>query len=505
MADKLHEEIAAVTRDHPCTKAEDLFSAPAKRVIARLIPDFLVKNKVTVTEVMHRAELLDRIEGTGTLMQYVVQQTAIVRARAEDRPVQHIIRELNQLATDLVDKVHQDKRKDLFPQLTANEFEDLAADLADEADGAYIINGALARYLRDALTWNEKALRLVAILELSRPDRPGQEVLLSAIDNVLAEVLMIPAAVIDLIGVRETFGDTVLALVHLFLCVGAEKGQYTGKQVLPCLAWYFSSGVLPQARASVASQIITQLYSLQRLRIDSIEDEMRAFRHITELLMGGIDDTLPREELIPALELRSKRFVTPESLNTCLSNSVLPDQKLDWLFFADGCVVGERNKQVLAQNALRIATADSFKNQFQLSSTPLPRRLQRLADLGTAVRRCEFHEYDCHNLAAIFDTLAFELASHAKLFETMAARRGTPVDKALVLLQLHEANTFTEGRMTEKVRDAVIGYMASPGFLEGYAERVGASPESAATHLAQRVQKIGLSPDDVRELLTAAA
>ena len=44
----------------PCFKPDDLYSYHARKTIARLIPDFLARNKVTVTELGHRADLLDR-------------------------------------------------------------------------------------------------------------------------------------------------------------------------------------------------------------------------------------------------------------------------------------------------------------------------------------------------------------------------------------------------------------------------------------------------------------
>jgi hypothetical protein len=53
------------------------------------------------------------------------------------------------------------------------------------------------------------------------------------------------------------------------------------------------------------------------------------------------------------------------------------------------------------------------------------------------------------------------------------------------------------------VRDLVIGYMATPGFLAGYIKHVKADPAGAMSELTQRTEKIGLSADDLRELLAA--
>jgi hypothetical protein len=123
--------------------------------------------------------------------------------------------------------------------------------------------------------------------------------------------------------------------------------------------------------------------------------------------------------------------------------------------------------------------------------------------LSAAVQRSGFHENDRRTLAKIFDAVAFTLAQDARLFETIEARPASAAEKALALLQLHEAATFTEGRLSEKVRDAVIGYLASPGFLAGYVERFSGTSERGLAELTARMQKIGLTPENVRELIAA--
>ncbi len=103
MARELQEEIVQATQETPCTRVEDLYLAPARHIFSRLLmKDFLVKHTLTITELLHRADMMKKIETTGTLLQYIVQQVAVARASAEKRPVQPIIRELNDLADDLL-------------------------------------------------------------------------------------------------------------------------------------------------------------------------------------------------------------------------------------------------------------------------------------------------------------------------------------------------------------------------------------------------------------------
>lgn len=500
MADKLHIEIAQVARQGSCRKVEDLFQPPAKRILARLLPDFLTKYKLTATELLHRADMLYRLESTGTMLQFVVQQVAIARASQEGRSVQEIIREFNKLVDGVIAKVHEAKRAELFPELPAEKFGALAGALATKPDGLFILNGALALHLREVKTWNEKALRLITILKAG--EKEGGTFLRDAVSVILGEIVATPKALDDLVGSRETFGDFVLALLHHFLGM-AERSEYADGDALSLMAPLMVQGMLPQAHAALAERIIDEIYSLERLREDSLDDEMRVFKDITALVLEGIGDVLKRDEVTAALELRSKRFVTSDAIKSGLAKSVLPDEKLDWLLSAETCVFGERNKQILAQYAMRIATADSFHARFQASGVSLSRRLQRLASLGEAADRSGFHENDRRMLANACDTAAFELAAQTRLFETIEARSADPVGKVLTLLKLSEAGTFTKGRLSQKARDLIIGYMATPGFLAAYVKHAKADPAGAMSELAQRAAKIGLSAADIRELLAA--
>ncbi|MGA7710759.1 MAG: hypothetical protein WCA81_02580 [Rhizomicrobium sp.] len=511
MGTRLHkEEDAGSARDPPCTKAEDIYSRQAKRTIGRLLSDFLTQNKLTPTELLHRSDMLKKLEATGTLLQYAVQQTAIARAAAEKIPVQEIIKVLNDVVSDVYDRAFQDKRDNVFPEVKAEKFAALASKLAARDNGLYVLNGAIAKHLRDARSWDEKVVRLIRLMDTTQPESPGGELLAGAGDTIIAEILHTGAAVQDIIGPRENFGEAVIALINLFL--GAEQaGQYGKEQGLALLARYFFAGKLPLSRHSVGERIIAEILSLKRLRTDSYDNELKMLRRIVALATPGIGDMLPGEDLTAALELRSKRFVAPECLNECLSNTVLPDEKLDWLFFADECIVGEQNKQVLADAAIRIVTSTEFKEPFRSPRIAMSKRLQRLAFLNARARHCGFHESPKREIADILDAIAWVVALHANLFEIMDAKSESSAEKVMTILQLFAAGTFTEGRLSAKARDAVMGYLSQPGFLTGYIDmrsKAGYSAldtEAATAELVERLQKIGIPGETSLNALAACA
>src|SRR6201989_3415917 len=74
----------------PCFKPEDLYSYHARSTIRRLMPDFLARNKITVTELVHRADMLEKLEATGTVYQHAIQKVAVAQAASTAANVQQI-------------------------------------------------------------------------------------------------------------------------------------------------------------------------------------------------------------------------------------------------------------------------------------------------------------------------------------------------------------------------------------------------------------------------------
>ena len=48
--------------------------------MGRLLIDFLSRNKITITELIHRADLLEKLEATGTVYQHAIQKIAVAQA-----------------------------------------------------------------------------------------------------------------------------------------------------------------------------------------------------------------------------------------------------------------------------------------------------------------------------------------------------------------------------------------------------------------------------------------
>ena len=479
----------------PCFKPDDLYSYHARSTIARLLSDFLARNRITVTELLHRADMLEKLEATGTLYQHAIQKVAVAQAASTSVSVQSIVKSLNDLATKAMQKVYRDQRNGVFPNAGAEHIAPLAVKLAGAPDGAYLFNGALARYLSDTKGWDDKVARLLALMEMAPESDVARKLVLSTVDVVVAEVLAGSAALHELMGKSENLSGALNSLVALFL----GKPSDDAKEGLSALTTHFAADDLPQAKTAVANRIVAEIKSNRRLCPESMVDELKALRGIANRLVLGVGKYMSHEDLIAGFTLRSRRLVAQEALGQYIGEAA-PDEKIDRILFVEDNIIGAENKRQLSTYIAPILNAATFESHFQNPKMPLLGRLQRLAQLQARVRRSGFIDVTRDEIAVRMDALAVQMEARGKLFESIEARTTNPVEKAQTLLRLAGGGVLTDGLLAAKARELILMYLGKPGFLSGYiaaAAREGkpASSEAVMAELMDTLTKAGITPE----------
>jgi hypothetical protein len=479
----------------PCFKPDDLYSYHARSTIARLLSDFLARNRITVTELLHRADMLEKLEATGTLYQHAIQKVAVAQAASTSMPVQHIVKSLNDLATKAMQKVYRDQRNGAFPNPGPEHIAPLAVKLAASPDCAYLFNGALARYLSDTQGWDDKIDRLLKLMDMAPADEVPRKLVLSAVDVIVAEVLGGSAALHELMGKSENLAGALTNLVSVFLG-NAPEGA---KQGLAALTAHFAADDLPEAKTAIANRIIAEIKSNRRLCPDSMVDELKALRGIANRLVMGVGKYLSHEDLVTGFTLRSRRLVAQEALGHYIGEAA-PDEKIERILFVEDNIIGAENKRQLSSYVAPVLNSAAFESHFQNPKLPILSRLQRLAQLQARVRRSGFVDVTRDEIATRLDALAVAMEARGKLFESIEARTTNPVEKAQTLLRLACSGILTEGVLGSRVRELILGYLGTPGFLTGYIAASAkdgkpASSEAVMTELMDTLGKAGITPE----------
>ena len=473
----------------PCFKPDDLYSYHARATMTRLLADYLARNRLTVTELSHRADALEKLEATGTVLQHAIQRVAVAQAASTTRPVQQIVKSLIELTNAAMQRVYRDGRKGAFARVEADGFNALAAKLSNEVDGPYLLNGALALYLRESKGWDEKLLRLLTVIE--RADGAGKPLLLCSIDAIVAEILSGSAALHELIGSHENFGAQLSALADLFLGI-EPQGERAG---LIALTRHFAADDLPEARTAIAARLMAEFKSVKRLSPNSLFEEFQTLRRIADRLVRGIGKYLSHDDLVAAVTLRSRRLVTHETLGEHIGDAATPEEKFVRLMFVEENIVGAENKRKLATFIVPLVTSPAFESHFQNQKVAVLSRLRALAALQSRVRRSGLQEDQRREIECLLDKLGCEVEARCKVLETLIANAASPVERARALLALCTAEVFTEGRLAAKARELVLAQLAKPGFLSGYTAQARCDAQAAVGELMDLLGKAGISAE----------
>ncbi|MDE3114797.1 MAG: hypothetical protein KGL26_04265 [Pseudomonadota bacterium] len=482
----------------PCFKPDDLYSYHARATLARLLLDYLARQKLTVTELIHRADALEKFEATGTAYQHAIQKIAVAQASSTKKPVQQIIKDLNDLATKAIHRVYRDERRNYFPSVSPDGFRALADRLSSAADGAYVLNGAIARHLSDVASWEEKLIRLLAIMEQATDASPGAMLLLSCVDGITAEILSGSAALHELIGSHDNLGDALTTLIHLLL--GKPRPDSEPRDGLAILTRHFAADDLPAARTAIANRIMAELKSIKRLQDGALLDEIAVMKRIANKLVLGQGKYLSHDDLIAAFTMRSRRLVTYEALARFLETVEAPDDKLEKLLLIEKAIIGAENKRQLSTAITPTITSASFANFFHSGDKPVLARLKRLADLQSQVLAAGLQDNQKYEISMALDKIASEAEARARILESIAMRPMSHVEKVLTVLKLCNSSVLTQGRLSARAQDFILSHMAKPNFLADYAAHIakGAAapaPDAAKAELVEMLTKAGITPE----------
>lgn len=489
----------------PCFKPDDLYSYHARMTIARILVDWLARQRLTVIELLHSASALEKLEATGTTFQHGIQKIAVAQAAESNFPVAGIIKQLNELCTTAIHRVYKDEKKNVFPKLEVGKFGPFATKLGASLDARYTLNGALAKYLSAAKGWDEKLQMLLGLMAEIPAEGPGRALLLTNIDSLVAEMLGGSAALADLLGHNPDLGHALLNLVELFLGATVNVAEGGGHGIND-LARYFAKDDLPESRAAIAGRILSELKGMKRLCPASLEDEFKMLRKLGNRLVRGQGKYLSNEVLIGAFTERSKRLVTHEPLLQFMADAKTADEKVERLLLVEENIVGAENKRTLSTFIVPIISSNGFESQLLPAGTVM-QRLRRLTELQERALRSGFQEVQKGQVATALDAVAVRIEDRAKFLVSLETRFANPVERAQAILKLSTNGMFTQGDLMQKVRRLLMASLAKPGFLASYIQHAEHDKQvdrnTLITEFTGQLEGVGISQEEAYRAFAA--
>jgi hypothetical protein len=456
-----------------CTGPADLYSLHARERIGRLLHDWLSRQRATPFELLHRPDLIEKLEASGFELQHAVQKIAVPEAQATGVSVHEIIRRFHGLIQRAIDRVLGDARKGAFPSLSPTNFAGICEKLADEADRFYLLGGGVAIYVGAARDWSEKINLLLDLADASPAKGPARYLALNVIEQPLGEILRSRLGLGELLGADLDFGGSIGALTRLSACETVEAVSVADANVarlIPHLSgpaqrlgrWLTGSS-FEGVRVALNQRILQELCARRRLRPANARGEIEILRALAMCLTAAAGRLMPLEDVREAFSERSKMLVAAEFVDAYLRQTHSPVQEcMDLLWLLEN-VTGGANKRQAIRWLLATVTSLRFEGEVLEGSASSPgARLLHVAELYRETIRAAGDESGASEVLLRLSEIGGRIESANKVVSLIAKSRATQLQKVTTLLKMATGETAPPGPAAERAKGSLLKLATDP-------------------------------------------
>ncbi len=490
----------------PCMISDDLYSYHTRETIARLLNRLLKRWQVTVSELMHRADLLEKLEATGTELQHAIQKYAIARSGNSNDPVHNIIRRLNDLIQTALDQVYEDSRNGLFPKIDPSSFLGAAKKLSKSTRAIYILSGAIAAHIANSASVEEKLSLLLELIEGVSGDDQAARLCLGAIDFFVSDIFKSPDITEAHIAEEADLGATLIVMSEVLLGRLHKSSDKNVPKGLDLLSKHIKADSLPKSKVALCQRILDEIRSTKRFSPESMDDEVAVMRELADRLVLGQGPSLSSKDITHSFSLRSRRLVSTEQIKQYLAGITDPEQKIRKLLALEKNIVGPENKRTLVSAISAVLQSHQFERHFLVSKDPALKRLARIAEMQKAVFESGIQSGLKEQLAGVFDLIASKVEVNTAFFEKIDRKDIASSEKAIAFLKLCGKDVLPEGDCKNRAKALALKYIQQPGFLDSYlktqqTERSSQESRQQLELLRALLDEAGIEP--ARSLLIA--
>jgi hypothetical protein len=456
----------AETNQPLCVTPQDLYTAHARERVGRLLEDWLGRNNATPFELLHRPDLIEKLEASGTDLQHAIQKISIPEAHARAMSVHEMIRTYQALIERAVDRLMKDHRKGALPNIDKEGFAAAARRLVAEPERSYLLGAGVAASIAPARSWGEKVTRLLDLADAAPADGPGRGLALSTIQQPLAEILETKPGMIDLLGKGDDLGANLAAMTRLSAFKSVErlmKAEASVGKVMPelsdlakRLAAWLSSEAFQDTRAAIGRRILRELTGPRRLCPGDAAREIDVLRALGMSLTAAAGKLLPLEEVQNAFTVRSRMLVTGDFVEAYLTDEMSALAEVEALVWLAENVIGQANKRQAAGWLKAVITAPRFEREMISGEDNPGARLVQLAGLHRGVGRCGLEEDDFKPLQEKLGDMGGDIEGRSKLTANVARANAPLIQRLTLLLKLAAGESAPAGPATSRARSEAL-------------------------------------------------
>lgn len=430
--------------DPLCVQPADLYTAHARDRIGRLLEGWLARHNATPFELLHRPDLVEKLEASGTDLQHALQKIAIPEAEARGMSVHELIRTFQGLVERTVANLMKAFKKGALPDLDKEGFARAAERLVADPDRAFLLGAGVAASIAPGKNWSEKIARLLDLADAAPTDPKARAAALAAIETPLAEIIGSKAGMADLLGANEAdLGTTLAAMTRLSGGVQVEGLIRVEPGVRNCmpelsgtarrLSDWLNRDEFPAVRSSIAHRVLKELNGVRRLKPSDAESEIEHLRALAMSLTAAAGRILPPEDITSAFTTRSKTLLNGEFIEALLGRERSAREEIQMLIRLAENVMGAVNKRMAARWLSANILALRFERELRQGPDSPAAKLAALAALQKSLIRSGLVVEDYGPLCVRLGEVGGMIEADTRLV-AMLVRAPAPLPQKLALL-----------------------------------------------------------------------
>lgn len=471
-------------RDPLCVQPADLYTANARDRIGRLLEGWLARNKATPFELLHRPDLVEKLEASGTDLQHALQKIAIPEAEARGQSVHEVMRHFQGLVERTIANLMKAFKKGALPNLDKEGFAKAAERLVADPDRAFLLGAGVAASIAPATNWTDKIARLLDLADAAPTEPRARAAALQALETPLAEIIGSRAGMADLLDTKDDLGATLAAMTRLTGGSAVEALISIEPRVRVCmpelsgvarrLGEWLTEDNFPSVRKAIAQRVLTELNGVRRLKPNDAEAEIEYLRALAMSLTAAAGRILQGEDIQVAFTTRSKTLLNGDFIESLLGRDRSTHEEIKMLIRLAENVMGAVNKRNASRWLNANISAMRFEKEMRQGPDSPVAKLSHLAALQRSLSRSGLVREDYDPLCAKLGEIGALIESDTRLL-TMLVRAPAPLPHRLQLLaKLAMGEAGPTGPVADKARFEALKLAKDPSSRE----QLASSPQT---------------------------
>jgi hypothetical protein len=479
-----------------CHTPSDLFVGEARATINRLFRNYLDKNNLTATEVMHAPREMKRLLDEGTLLFSAVGKVSTFQVRKMEETT---VNQRRDVLFDFISKIQaraNNAAEQRLPRIRVEGFNEVLSGILASAPKEHV--AYLIRYVMSVeLVENRSFLgKFGQLMEWGWKAETPEAI--EAIDIFVSDTLYNVDVLRDMIGNPRELGTALVTL----LCVAEgrplvedeeeeepveltpEHQDFANSTFIRLIA----AGKLPESKAVLVDRVRRQLEGLSPLTRGDREEEREVF-------VGLLDKLIPDIEIIggpsmaQAMTARQSTIINKggnkgmrEAAETMLPALRDPGRATGYLLAMMDSEIG----QTVLRNDLetlldKLLVHSQTINHLVRDKLPPNKKMAKVTSIYHHIQKSNLPEQRKTALTERLDELLVSYITEGKILDKLDNPEKPLHVRAFMLVSMVQPEMLPKGKASNLARNIIVGHLRRPNFEDELVAGIPDPSEKAKT------------------------